>query len=272
MSEKKKGISRYRLGEKILIGYRNDDSLFWLRDENNNFNPEDDKLNVVEAGRAWVDEKSNTTVLDFPITDEEKVNQLANEFLRGNDCLNPYIESDYYVQLANCERRLPIQPEHQEIEYIDHDYDLPEDIEGYILNEDTFVRKDTKTEKIFYVKFLKFTMNDFENDRFGWVKAARRYYSCTSDEELLSELEGFRKESYGEAWIDQENDVLVLGTVVEQEPEILDNYFADRIFTYLGTYSIWNQTRYWIDIESGTKNNPFDYKTRYFYALEKYMG
>ena len=100
-------------------------------------------------------------------------------------------------------------------------------------------------------------MNDFKIDRFGWVKTARKYFSCASDAELFLDLTGYAKESTGEAWIDEKNDVLVLGPASGQTPENFDNFFFDRVLWYLGTFPKWNKTQYWIDIESGLKDNPF---------------
>jgi len=54
--------------------------------------------------------------------------------------------------------------------------------------------------------------------------------------------------------------------------EVLDNYFADRLFSYVGLSSEWNKTKFWTDIESGLKSNPFNWRVHYFYLTEKYMG
>ena len=269
---KKEGISRYYLGEKLLIGYRDDNTLFWLRTDKDYWDPKSDALNVLEAGKAWIDEKSDTTILDFPITDGVEIQGLSKEFIQSSGRMSHYKESDYYVQLSECLRHRRINTEIETIDDVDHDYELPEHIDGYILDEDTFLRRDNETRKLYYIKFTEFSENDIENDRFGWVKAAREFFSISSDEKLLSELKCFRKESYGDAWVDEKNDVVVLGPVYEQEPEVLDNYFADRVCSYLGLYSEWNQTQSWIDIESAIKSNPFNYRVNYFHLLEKYMG
>lgn len=278
MNNVKDGISRYHLGEKLLIGYRDDHTLFWLRNDKDYWDPKTDELKVLDAGKAWIDKKSDTTILDFPITDDDEIHRLKNEYIKrnSNDWILHYRETDYYVQLTECSRFNPMKNRTQSKYYsyanIDHDYELPAYMEGYILDEDIFLRKNNQTGDLYYIKFTEFSKNDIENDRFGWVKAAREFFSISSDEELLSELECYRKESYGNAWIDEKNDVVVLGPVYEQKPEILDNYFADRICTYSSIYSEWNKTKSWTDVESGLKSNPFNWKVEYFFLTEKYMG
>ena len=74
------------------------------------------------------------------------------------------------------------------------------------------------------LKFSEFNKTDFEVDRFGWVKAARKFFSISSDEDLLTELKGRWKESYGDAWIDKKKEVLVLGPAQDQTIEVSDNY------------------------------------------------
>lgn len=274
MKNKNEGISRYHLGERLLIGYRNDHSLFWLRTDKDYWKPKKDELNVLEAGKTWIDKKSDTTVLDFPITDEAEMHRLQNEFIQGNgnDWIFDYKETDYYVNLAECLRSGPEKPEEPPCEWIDPDYELPDHIDGYILDGNTFLRKNNETGELYYIKFTEFSDKDIENDRFGWIKAAKEFFSISSDEELLYELKGFRKESYGNAWIDEVRNVVVLGPVHEQRPEFLDNYYHNRIISYSALYVGWNKTKYWTDIESGLKRNPFDYKVNFFYMLDKYMG
>jgi hypothetical protein len=268
--------SRYYFGEKMLIGYRNDNTLYWLKTDKDYWKPDKGELNVLVAGKARIDEKSDTTILDFPTSDEVEIHNLEKEFLQSSGLITQYKETNYYVLLGDCLPNKPIiidcQLTDAITDFIDPDYELPENMEGYVLNEDTFLRKNNETGKLYYLKFNDVTKNDFDNDRFGWIKAARAYFSYPSDEELLFELRGFRKESYGDAWIDENNDVLVLGPIYDQRIEILDNYFHDRMCSYLGIYSEWDQTQGWIDIESGLNKNPFDYKVNYFRMLEKYMG
>jgi len=294
--------SRYYFGEKMLIGYRNDNTLFWLKTDKNNWEPDvgyrndlilywlnsenylepnKREFNVLEAGKAWIDKKTDTTILDFPTSDEDEIHNLKKEFHQSSGLITQYKETDYYVLLGDCLPNRPIKIDCQLndaiTDFIDPDYELPEHMEGYVLNEDTFLRKNNETGKLCYIKFNEFTKNDFENDRFGWIKAAREYISseCStfpSDEDLYSELKCYRKESYGDAWIDEKNDVLVLGPIKDQRIDILDNNFYDRMCSYLGIYSEWNRTRGWIDIESGLNKNPFNFKVHYFRMLEKYMG
>jgi len=301
MHDKKKEFSRYYLGEKILIGHRDNHTLFWLKTDKNNWEPgneekywqpgneyrddrtlywinnenywESDKseFNVLEAGKAWIDEKTDTTILDFPTSDKVEINNLKKEFLQSSGWISHYKESNFYVQLSECSRNSPEKTKKGPINYIDDDYELPEHLEGYVLNENTFLIKNYETGELHYLKFSEFSENDFENDRFGWIKSAREYFAFPSDEELMSRLEWFRKESYGEAWIDGKNNVLVLGPVNKQEIEALDHNYDERISSYLGLYSEWDQTKIWIDIESGFNRNPFDYKLNYFYLLEKYV-
>ena len=237
MSDKKKGISRYRLGERILIGYRDDDTIFWIKTDEDYWNTGKNNLNVLEAGKAWIDKKSDTTILDFPTTDGYELQKISNDFLGGSDWLTPYKETDYYVNLMECLRSIPEKPDDPPCEWIDPYYELPEHIDGYILDKNTFLRRNNETGKLYYIKVTEFSENDIENDRFGWVKAARKFLSVASDEELLSDLKGFMKESYGDAWIDENNDVVVLGPVHEQEPEIIDNFYVDRLSTYYVLYS-----------------------------------
>jgi len=283
MKKNEDTIRRYGLGEKMLIGYRDDHTLFWLKTDKNYWNPKTDKLNVLEAGKAWIDEKSDTTILDFPTSDEVEIHNLEKEFLQDIEWTTHYKESDYYVQLAECTRNSPEKTKIEPTDYIDHKYDLPEYMEGYVLNDYTYLRKNIETGKLYYLKFSEFSEKDFENDRFGWIKAAREYFSFPTDEEeehfsllsdekLLFELSGFYKESNGYAWIDEKNDVLVLGPINHQSIEISDNYYWDRLSSYSGLYSEWNQTQSWIDIESGLNKNPFNYRVRYFHMLEKFMG
>jgi len=268
MSINKKGIERYSLGKKILIGRRDNDTLFWLKTDKYYRNPKTDKLNVLEAGKAWIDEESNTLILDFPASDEAVIQKLAKEFLQGTDYIAYYGRTDYYVQLSECSRQRPIKKNDEPAGYIDHDYVLA-NIEGYILNKDTFLRKNVETGELFYVKFTDYSMNDIENDKFGWIKSAKQFFSISSDEDLLYELGEFKNESCGNAWIDKKNDVVVLGPIYEQRPEASDTHFDNRIYSYLGLYSEWNQTQRWIDIESGMRSNPIDFKFRYFYMLYK---
>ena len=270
MTENK--ISRYHLGEKLLIGYRDDQTLFWLRNDKDYWTPKKGVLNVLEAGKAWIDEKSETTILDFPIAYESEILQLKNEFIHNSNLLTPYKESDYYVSLIECLPRSPKRPYDPPCEWIDPEYDFPEHLDGYVLDEDTFLRQNNETGELYYIKFTDFSENDFEDDRFGWIKAARKFFRFDSDEDLASELKCWKKESYGNAWIDKKNDVVVLGPVKDQMIEVLDNYYADRIFSYVGLSSEWNKTKFWTDIESGLKSNPFNWKVHYFYLTEKYMG
>jgi hypothetical protein len=302
--------SRYYFGEKMLIGYRNDNTLFWLKTDKNNWEPDirekywepgneyrDDRtlywlnnenymepdkgeFNVLEAGKAWIDEKTDTTILDFPTSDEDEIHNLKKEFYQSSGLITQYKETDYYVLLGDCLPNRPIKIDCQLTDaitdFIVPDYELPENMEGYVLNEDTFLRKNNETGKLCYIKFNEFTKNDFDNDRFGWIKAAREYYSseyytAPSDEEIMSNLKCFKKESYGDAWIDEKNDVLVLGPIKDQRIDILDNNFYDRMCSYLGIYSEWNRTQGWIDIESGLNKNPYNFKVNYFRVLEKYM-
>ena len=269
--EKKFELCRYYLGEGILIGHRDDDTMFWLKTNDIDFHSDVKELDIVEAGKAWIDEQSDTTILEFPTKDKEEFNKLANEFFQRKNRISDYIKSEFYVPLANCVRSIPIELDHKSIDYNGYHHNIPEYTEGYILNEDTFLMKNTETGEFSYTKFSKFTMNDFKVDRFGWVKTARKYYSCASDAELFLELRGYAKESTGEAWIDEKNDVLVLGPVSGQTPENFDNFFFDRVLWYLGTFPKWNQTQYWIDIESGLKDNPFDKQAIFFGILDKYM-
>lgn len=273
MNKNEETISRCYLGENTLIGYRDDHTLFWLRTDQNYWKPDKGEFNVLEAGEAWINEKTNTTILDFPILDEVEINNLKQEFVQGDDGLSHYGETDYYVQLTNCLRNSPIKPENQSSKQIDHDYDLPENMEGYVLNENTFLRKNIDTCELTYLKFTEFSMNDIENDSFGWIKAAREFLSFpSSDEELLTKLNGFVKQSYGDAWIDENEDVVILGPVCNQEIDFLDHYFYESIDSYLGLYSEWNQTKSWIDIESGVHKNPVNFRLNYFYLIEKFMG
>ena len=290
---------RYYLGENTLIGYRDDRTLYWLKTDKNNLEPdtgyrdnltlfwfkgiryywETDKgeLNVLEAGKAWIDKKSNTTILDFPTSDEVEIHNLKKDFLQSSGWISHYKASDYYVQLSECSQNSPEKTEKVPVDFIVSDIELPEHLEGYILNDFTFLIKNKETGKFYYFKFNNFSKNDFENDRFGWIKAAREYISskystAPSDEEIMSYLKCFKKESYGDAWIDEKKNVLVFGPIYDQRIEIRDNYFWDRISTFLGKYSEWNQTQSWIDSESGLNKNPFNYKVNNFYQLEKYMG
>ena len=276
MSNNKEQISRYHLGEKLLIGYRDDHTLFWLITDKDYWNPKTDQLKVLEGGIAWIDKKYDTTILDFPVLDNVEIHRLENEFIQSNDVISHYKESDYFVRLSECPRFSPMKPKDDSIHFsyghIGKDYKLPEHFEGYVLNEETFLRKDCKTGKLGYLKFSEFTVDDIINDRFGWIRAARQYFSISSDEYLIDDLQWFLKESYGDAWINEQNDVIVLGPICGQRVEVADNYFTNRICTYLEHYSEWNQTKHWIDIESGLKRNPFDYRVNYFYMLEKCIG
>jgi hypothetical protein len=273
MSDNKKEITRYHLENKMLIGYRDDHTMFWLKTDKDYREPDKDELNVLAAGKAWIDKKSDTTILDFPTSDEAEIHNLEKEFLQSPDSIKPYAESDFYVLLDDCLPNKPILDNNQLsdcLDHIDHYYDLPENTEGFILNEDTFIRKDNEIGKLYFIKFSEFSNKDLENDRFGWIKAARKYLCFPSDEDLIPGLGFFRKESYGDAWIDEENDLLVLGPVEHQDVVALGTCYDTRVCSYLRIYSKWDQTPCWIDIESGMKSTPFDYKAYHFYILDKY--
>ena len=273
--DKKKECHRYYLGKNILIGCKGENTFFWIKDDKEYWNPDKGKLNVLKSGKAWIDKQSDTTILDFPTSDRNEMRNSIKLFIQSSDTISRYAETDFYVQLADCIPNKPMMLNFSSSDYsdlIDHDYEIPEHQEGYVLNDNTFLRNNTKTGELYYVKFSSFTDIDFEVDRFGWVKAAREFFSFESDDDLISELKYYQKESYGKAWIDKKNDVLVLGPVDSQEIEIKDNYFDERLCSYLCLYSEWNQTNRWIDIESGITSNPFNWKVNYYYLLEKYMG
>jgi hypothetical protein len=254
MKNKEIEISKYRLGSNILIGYRSDSTLFWLRTDQDNCNLYKGPFQVVEGGKAWIDEESNLTVLDFPTKDKESLSKLKREFLQGREWLFQYPGTDYFVNLSECplnevtniERYWPENESPYENEIL-------KNFDGYIISNGIYLRKNIKTNEMYYFEFSEYTMEDVLEDRFGWIKPAREYSCIESDTELLKWLGNYQKESYGSAWIDEATGILVLGPVKEQQPEMVDNFFWGRLDEYRETYSDWKDTKYWVEIEANRK-------------------
>lgn len=266
----KKNVEKFKksfIGNDLKIGTRPDGTMFWLRNTSKNSSDEKDFI-ALEGGSAWVDKKTDTTILSFPTKNHVVIEEMKDEFNGNPGMTLDYTGSEYYVQLSECELNKPLTVGRLgHIGSGGHYKDRKLEGTGYIIDEDTFVRKNPDDGKLFFVKYSDFTQEDYAQDRFGWISALKRLCPDKSDEELLQRLqEDFIKESYGDIWIDEENGVLVLGPVVEQPPENLDEYHGEHISKLHDSLPLWEKTKYWIEVNPSLKRTPVNGKMFYWWG------
>lgn len=261
MANKNTKFERYFIGEDLRIGKRPDGSMFWLLTGDHE-PPQARDITVIEGGSAWVDEKSKTTIFSFPTKDPKILSSLQAEYLKIKESVREYSDSEYFVHLSECELREPVKNDQRDLAQINGDTDeKPDKNSGYVLDDYTFVRESDDNEGLNYVQYSGYTKEDFDEDRLGWIKVLRRLYPNRNDNELLQGLKKyFVKESRGEAWVDNENGVLVLNPVELQPPENADEYFLKHLKFRRDSYPVWNQTKYWIHAETKLERTYNDWK------------
>ena len=264
------------LEENLLIGKREDETLFWLKTEgeNHGITVEGKDVNAVEGGYAWVDKDADTLVIGYPTKDPDALLRLKAEFVEHGDSIEDFTGSVYFVQLSECGLNVPWTEDHPVLmEYTERTDPGRMKKDCWMLDDLTFVRQDSESGELLYIKYSEYTEKEFYEDRFGWVNALRRYHSDMPDKILLDELKnGFVKESHGVAWIDKENDVLVLGPAHDIRPEMRDNFHWDGLFESHNTFSVWDQTVHWVEADSKMKRVPVNWQIHHLAMSYRYMG
>lgn len=278
MSEMKCETQKYRIGNNILIGRREDGSLFWLKieDEKIRFAAEGYEVTAVEGGKVIHDKGADTTILDYPTKDRDILSSIQNEYFESCDEISNYADTAYLIELSGCELHEVTKNDCSEYEaYMkDNQHKLCHDENiGYVLDDVTFINVDQETGDLSYLQFSDFTDKACREDRFCWVEPHKRIIPEATDEEIFEQLKiGFVQETYGKAWIDKENNVLVLGPAHDIRPEIIDNYFHDRLWEHYKVLPIWDRSKYWISAESKLERTDVFWKMNFLSMQYKYEG
>lgn len=273
MKKQEEKFEKSCIGNDLKIGTRPDGSMFWLKTDGKKLSKGEDYA-FLEGGTAWIDKKTDTTILSYPTNNSESFKKMKKEFCEQSGWALAYTGSEYYAILSECELNVPtIIGDHGPLGTDDYYKDSEYEDTGYILGENTFVLKNSNDGKLFYLQYSDYSKDDFYKDRFGWINALKRLFPDKSDEELFERLYvDFMKESYGDLWIDEENSVLVLGPIVEQPPEILDEYLGEHISKLYNSLPLWDKTKYWTEIDPNLKRTPVSGKMFYLWGCFKLCG
>jgi hypothetical protein len=256
-------FEKSKLGEDILIGKRIDGSMFWLKKSDV---PNEDKCEIIEGGPIRIDKEIKTTFFGFPIADPKTLYSLESEFYNHKGAAYDYTDTEFFVHLSHCQLRTSGGEYKNNFNANLYHHKLKS---GYILDSDTFVLFDQNTSEPFWMKYTTYSQNDFYTDRFGWFKALKRCFPDISDDKLYSDIveNEFVKESYGDVWIEKNSDVLILGPVKFETPDLFDEYHCEHLSELNKSLPFWNETKYWLETEPQLKINPVNSKMFFLRGL-----